>query len=264
MKRLGFSIEGFDNIVKRVGLFFKKFDDRKIVIILFLVVVGLLSIFYNHDMSRKNDLIKDLSSDYDYVYNSYLALNETYYDLLSNKRVLEGYYNDALNMYEYLYNNYSDALDINNELMDEYLVLQTILSNTTNGYSELQILYLQLSGDYDDLVLVQESSSNYSDINVLADVEIMSINPEEFLTYNYNISNPGYFEVIFSSSVDIFVWVGSSGSNPGYYSRYPYYPNTAFDGTFLVPVVGDEVYLWFENPSEVSVANIEFSVFHMH
>jgi len=263
-KLINFSEGGLDNIVERVGQFFKKVDDRKVVIILFVIMVGVLSIFYNHDMNRKNDLIRDISSDFDYVYDNYLALNNSYYGLLSNKVVLEGYYNDALNMYELIYDNYSDVLDLNAELMDEYAVLQTILSNSTVKYSELHTLYMLLSDGYDNLVLSQENPGNYNDSNILADEENLLLGPEQFLTYTYNISNPGYFEVIFSSSVDIFVWVGSSGSDPSYYVRYPYYPNTAFDGRFLVPIVGDEIYLWFENPSEDTVADIEFSATHMH
>jgi len=258
-----FSEGSLDNIVKRAGQYIE-LDNRKIVIIYLVIMVGLLSIFYNHDMGNKNNLIQDISSDYDYVYDNYLVLNESYYNLLSNKVLLESYYDDALNMYEVIYDNYSDMLDVNAELMDEYHVLQNILSNTTAKNSELQILYMQLSDEYEDLALELENPSNFSLSEIITEDESLSLGPEEFTTYVYNISNPGYFEVLFSSSVDIFVWVGSSGSEPSYYTRYPVYPNIAFEGRFVVPVVGDEIYLYFENPSEDVGAFIEFSVVHVY
>jgi len=244
--------------------FIYDFDDRKKIISLFVIVVGLLSIFYNHDMNQKNDLIRDFGSDYDYLYHNYLALNESYYNLLSNKVILEYYYNDALNMYEFIYDNYSDVLDINKELMKDYVALNSILSNSSEKYSELQILYNQLSYEYDDLVIKLESQTNFSLSEVINDDVHLSLDPEEFIIYTYNLSSPGYFEVLFSSSVDIFIWVGSSGSDPSYYTRYPYYPDTAFEGRFVVPVVGNEIYLYFENTSEEIVANIEFSSIFIH
>jgi len=262
-KLINFSEGILDNVVERVGQYLR-LDNRKIVIIYLVIMVGLLSIFYNHDMKNKNDLIRDISSDYDFIYDNYLVLNESYYNLLGNKVLLEGYYNDTLNMYAFIYDNYSDVLDVNAELMDEYRVLHNILSNTTAKNSELKILYNQLSDEYDNLVLELDAPSNFSLSEVITEEETLSLGPEESITYAYNISNPGYFEVLFSSSVDIFVWVGSSGSEPSYYTRYPYYPNTAFEGRFVVPFVGDEIYLYFENPSEDVGAYIEFSAVYVY
>ena len=65
-------------------------------------------------------------------------------------------------------------------------------------------------------------------------------------TISYDIDYAGYIEVNFTSTTDIFLWIGSPVSEDAYYFRFPAFPHTAFNGTFSVPV-SNAIFLFIEN-----------------
>ena len=92
----------------------------------------------------------------------------------------------------------------------------------------------------------------------------LHLNPEENIYFTYNISFAGYMEINFTSTNNILIWIGGSKTNPEYYTRFPSYPNTAYSGSFLVPVAGDYVYINFNNPNEIGGSTIDFSVKYIY
>jgi hypothetical protein len=87
--------------------------------------------------------------------------------------------------------------------------------------------------------------------------------PESNVTFTYNIEYGGYFEINFNSSEDIFFWIGCSIVDNIFYSRYPHYPETVFNGTFVVPV-SPNAYVYIGNPNEEHNATISFSIKYVY
>ena len=83
------------------------------------------------------------------------------------------------------------------------------------------------------------------------------------MTLSYETIYAGYIEVNFTSSVDIYFWVGSSVTEDHYYARYPPFPETASNGTFAVPAYG-ELYIFIKNPSEDASASVALTVKYVY
>ncbi len=83
------------------------------------------------------------------------------------------------------------------------------------------------------------------------------------MTISYDIDIAGYLEVNFTSSTDVFFWIGSSVAGGDYYSRYPPFPETSTGGTFEVPVCAT-TYFFIKNADEEADASITFSIKYLY
>jgi hypothetical protein len=169
--------------------------------------------------------------------------------------------------YTELADNYAILLNISDTLREYY-------DNTRTNYSELQIMYQNLRQEYSDLLSLQSGSiqenaellDKISQLNLEKEViqkeldDLLSFSKSTIIennlsrvippggntTLTYDIVYAGYIEVNFTSTTDIFLWIGSPISEDAYYFRYPAFPHTAFNGTFIVPV-SNAVYLFIKN-----------------
>jgi len=260
-------LDNNDELFSRIVEFINSLDPRTkkmLILMIPLMMFGFISIYLYYDY---NDSMNEIKSGYENLIEEYSILNASYYDVLNNTVILEDYYNYIKLLYNDLYVDYNDLLEVYYGLIDELDSVHLLYSNSTAKYHDLQNDYLLLLEDYDDMknnyseiLLEIDNLKNFQLIDVLASQENIQIYPSDKLSFSYNISYAGILEISFSSTVDIFIWIGSSKAIPNYYARYPAYPNTSYFGEFIVPVAGDMVYMYFENPSLDEIADVNFSV----
>ena len=230
----------------------EKPDYVKIFLIIFMVVFGGASAFLYYQVGERNleiDAILAVAHEnYSNLNDSYGSLEGDYLSLLNTSAALEGYYSDLQGMYS--------------SMRGEYSILEDSYSNLTREQAVLLGDYFALLDERDGLEEELEGLLTFSEETVLGNMTV-EILPEGNVTLIYDVEYAGYVEVNFSSSVDVLFWVGGSGIEGTYYARYPDYPNTAFNGTFTVPVI-ETAYLYVGNPNEELAAAVSFMVRYIH
>ena len=148
---------------------------------------------------------------------SLLVIISEYEDILDEKINLERYYNETLEKYY--------------ELREEYNVLDE--------------RYEKLYNDYHELI---DKEYKY----VLDGNKIINIGPEMNVTLNYPVMNNDLLALNYSSTGDIFFWIGSTSLNQSYYSRYPAFPKTSRNGSMMVPITPD-LLIFIQNTESYNV-----------
>ena len=230
----------------------EKTDYVTIFLIIFVIIFGGVSAFLYYQVGEKNleiDAILALAQDnYSNLNESYRILESNYLSLLNTSAALEGYYSDLQDMYS--------------SIRSEYSILEDSNSNLIQDNSKLLDDYFSLLDEKEDVERELDELLTFSKDTFLDNLTV-EILPEGNVTLFYDIEYAGYLEVNFSSSVDIIFWVGSSGIEGTYYARYPDYPNTAFNGTFKIPVI-ETAYLYIGNPNEEFAATVSFTVRYIY
>lgn len=167
---------------------------------------------------------------FDMLQEDYVILRQEHISLQNNTSTLETYYNDVQDRYSRLKNEYAD-------LQNLYLALQRDM--------------MELQNKYDDVFDLKKEV-------ILESSKILEILPEENLILFYEL-DLGYINVNFSSSAEIYFWIGSSLTEEKYYSRYPPFPKTVYNGAFTVPVC-DDVYLNIYNPNPETISKITLTI----
>ena len=203
-----------------------------------VILIGTSAFLYlkvnegNNTIAYANSIIEDIQHNYLQLNNSYFDLEGNYLSLLNTSASLEDYYSELQGMYSTLRNEYDN-------LEDMYSVLVLEKAELQDDYSELEGIKDSIQDELDDLLSFSKTIYLERD----ASYELPAGGNR---TLAYNITYAGYIEVVFNSSTDIYFWVGSSVSENGYYARYPSYSNTAYNGTFTIPVCAN-VYLFIVN-----------------
>ena len=183
-------------------------------------------------------IINEITGGYFQLNNSYYALEDDYLLLLNTSSSLEDYYAELQEMYSTLRSEYSDLEDLHSSLAQEKADL---LDDKNSIQKEL-----------DDIL-------SFSKMIILESNVTYELPAGGSMTLPYNISYAGYIEVNFTSSTDIYIWVGSSISENGYYARYPAFPHTAYNGTFTVPV-SVNLYLFIVNTNIGLGTNVTLTI----
>lgn len=163
------------------------------------------------------------------------------------------------NEYEVLKNEYV-ALYNRTTLQEKYY------DNLTDMYSDLRYEYDQLSNNYKDLLQKHYNlTSEYDDI-LKYKKEIMLTNNESIVlpiksnsSYTYKLPFSGYIIMNFTADDDVYVWIGSSMVNAVYFARYPQFPETAENASFIVPVAPDLI-VFIGNPNEFNEVRVNFTI----
>lgn len=151
-------------------------------------------------------------------------------------------------------------------LNDQYLALVNTTNSIRSYYDEISDMYAALRSEYSSLeesytAVMQEKAVLEYEVSVLEDIvnlnksvvvvsnQTLELVPKQNVTLTYTSSYAGCIVVNFTSSSDVFFWVGSSMAESLYYARYPPFPETATEGMFKTPVCGD-IYINVINPSE--------------
>jgi len=224
------------DIEKIIG---KETDYVKMFLAIFTVIlIGTSAFLYlkvnegNNTIAYANSIIENIQHNYLQLNNSYFDLEGNYLSLLNTSASLEDYYSELQGMYSTLRNEYDN-------LEDMYSVLVLEKAELQDDYSELEGIKDSIQGELDDLL-------SFSKTTYLERDASYELPAGGNMTISYNITYAGYIEIEFNSSTDIYFWVGSSVSENGYYARYPSYSNTAYNGTFTIPVCAN-VYLFIVN-----------------
>jgi hypothetical protein len=134
----------------------------------------------------------------------------------------------------------------------EYSVLQSLHSDSIKDNAELRAQKDAIQKELDDTL-------SFSKSTILANNSSYSVPPGGNMTISYDIIYAGYIEINFTSTTDIFLWIGSPVSEVVYYSRFPVFPHTAFNGTFIVPV-SNAVFLFIENTDLALSGEIQITI----
>jgi len=208
--------------------FEKKTDFVKVFLALFLVVsVGITGFLY-YRMTQYELVIEDFQV-------KYLDLLNSYQSLLNTSSSLELFYGELQEMYSVLRGEYSVLEGMYSDLLRENVVLQR---------------------EFDEIMSFNRSV-------LLEYNRTLDLSAGGNVTLSYETIYAGYVEVNFSSSVDVFFWVGSSVTEDRYYARYPPFPETTLNGTIMVPAYG-ELYIFMKNPSEDASASVTLTVKYVY
>jgi hypothetical protein len=208
--------------------FEKKTDFVKVFLALFLVIsVGMTGFLY-YRMTQYELVIEDFQV-------KYLDLLSNYQSVLNTSSSLELYYDELQEMYSVL--------------REEYSVLEGM-------YSELLREKVALQREFDEIMGFNRSI-------LLENNRTIELSAGGNVTLSYEIIYAGYIELNFTSSVDIFFWVGSSVTENDYYARYPPFPETVSNGTFAVPAHGG-LFIFIKNPSEDASAIVALTVKYVY
>ena len=216
----------------------RSFDYLKMILISATIILASVSALLYLRSNQGNDLIADLEKNLIGLNAQYTKLINDYVILLNNSETLQEYYENTRSNYDELQIMYQD-------LRQEYSDLQGFQSDRTQENAELmeQISKLNLEKE----VIQKELDDTLSSKSMFIDNNSSyPIPPGGNTTILYDIDYAGYIEVNFTSTTDIYIWIGSPVSEDAYYFRFPAFPRTAFNGTFSVPV-SNAVFLFIEN-----------------
>ncbi len=222
--------------IEKAGI---SFDSLTIFLIvatlIFAGASALLYLRYNEGL----DLIDDLEVNLLSLDAQYSELAENYVLLLNNSDTLQDYYDSTRSNYNELQSMYQD-------LRQEYSDLQILHSASIQGNAALLEQISQLNIEKEAIQKELEDILSFSKSTIIENNSSYIILPGGNTTISYDIVYAGYIEVNFTSTTDVFLWIGSPVSEDTYYSRFPVFPRTSFNGTFVVPV-SNGVFLYIEN-----------------
>lgn len=192
----------------------------------------------NTNIAYARSIIEDIE-------DRYFALEDDYLLLMNASSSLEDYYAELQEMYSTLRSEYSDLEDLHSSLTQEK--------------ADLQDDYFDLIDDKNSIQKELDDILSFSKMIILESNVTYELPAGGNMTLPYNISYAGYIEVNFTSSTDIYIWVGSSISENGYYARYPAFPHTAYYGSFTVPV-SVNLYLFIVNTNIGLGTNVTLTI----
>ena len=195
---------------------------RIFFVALVIVLAGLAGLFF-YQTTQWRQAFELLQDDY-------VGLRQEHISLQNDTLTLQTYYDDVQEKYSRLKNEYADL---------------------QNLYLDLQRDMMELQNEIDDVFSLKKEI-------MLEKSKVLEILPEESVTLFYD-EVFGYIDVNFTSTGEIYFWIGSSLIEEKYYSRYPPFPNTIFDGDFIVPVC-DDIFIYINNPNSETVANIRLTI----
>jgi len=238
----------------------KKPIDRLTIVftIIFIVLAGLSGFFY-YRLTLQQTLINNLQEDY-------TLLQEEYITLFSRYHQISTYYNETQDMYTTLTEEYTILGDLYTETLQEKTELGNTVSElenehntTTTDLSELQHEHYLLGLERDAIQREFDDLINYRKTIFLEENTTIPLEPDGTAILAYQIIYAGYMELNFTSTTDIYIWIGNNVTQNQYYSRYPPFPLTAYNGTYTVPV-SQTVYIRIENADPDNTAEVTLTI----
>jgi len=222
--------------IEKAGI---SFDYLTVILVITIIVFAGASALLYFRYDEGLDVIAGLEETLFSFDAQYSELADNYVVLLNNSEILQGYYNNTQS-------NYNELKIMYQELRQEYSDLQSLHSGSLQEASELLDQISQLNIEKEVIQKELDDLLSFSKSRIIEDNSSYILPPGGNMTISYDIIYAGYIEVIFTSTTDIFLWIGSPVSEDAYYSRFPVFPHTVFNGTFIVPV-SHAVYLFIGN-----------------
>lgn len=222
--------------IEKAGI---SFDYLKIILVITVIIFAGASVVIYFRYDEGLDVIAGLEENLLSFDAQYSELADNYVVLLNNSEILQGYYNNTQS-------NYNELKIMYQELRREYSDLQSFHSGSLQEASELLDQISQLNFEKEAIQKELDDILSFSKSKIIEDNSSYIIPPGGNMTISHDIIYAGYIEVIFTSTTDIFLWIGSPVFEGAYYSRFPVFPHTVFNGTFIVPV-SHAVFLFIVN-----------------
>ena len=181
--------------------------------------------------------------------NQYYNLEENYLELLNTTSILEQYYSDTRVMYD--------------TLRDEYSDLQKIQANIISENAKFQQEYSLALAEKNEIQTELDEIISFSKNETLVANASYELGSGGNLTLIYDLQYAGYIEITFNATTDIYMWIGSSITEGTYYSRYPTFPGTSYNGHFIVPT-SQTLYVFLANTNIESTSEIVISIEYVY
>jgi flagellar basal body-associated protein FliL len=167
------------------------------------------------------------------------------------------YYNlkNANNLEKELLELYNRSNQVENyyiKINDMYLNLREEYEYVYEEYSKLNLKNILIEKEYDEIL-------NYKKVIMLEKEKSITLLSKENNTAIYEIPFSGYVQINFTSTDDIYFWIGSTSIEQVYYSRFPSFPDIEKSGSFMIPVLPNLV-IFIANPSEESSIDLIYSI----
>jgi len=238
----------------------KKPIDRLTIVFtfIFIILAGFSGFFY-YRLTLQQTLINDLQEDYTLQQEEYLTLFQLYH-------TISIYYNETQDMYTTLTEEYmilgelyTETLQEKTELENMLLELENEHNTTTTDLSDLQYEHYLLGLERDAIQREYDDLINFRKTMFLEENTTIPLEPDGTAILAYQIIYAGYMELHFTSTTDIYIWIGNNVTQNQYYSRYPPFPLTAYNGTYTVPV-SQNVYIRIENADPDNAADVTLTI----
>ena len=228
------------------------FDNTKIFLLVAAIVFAGASAFLYFRYDEGLDLIAGLEDNLLSLDAQYAELADDYVILLNNSDTLREFYDNTRS-------NYNDLQIMYQDLRQEYSVLQGLHSGSIQENAKLLDQISQLNIEKEAIQKELDDTLSFLKSSIIEYNSSYVIPPGGNMTLSYDIVYAGYIEVNFTSTTDVFLWIGSPVSEEVYYSRFPVFPRTAYNGTFTVPV-SNRVFLFIENTDPVESGEIVITI----
>ena len=230
---------------------------KTVLIILVIVLTGFSGILLNHLIVLNKT---GVSSD------KYLKLQKNYLILYDGFDNLTSYYNISLEMYSELKREYYFIESHYQSLQAENINLKQEneeYKNLCDNFKEnITIIQKEVTELMDENMILQNILNKYNTLGdeiMLENNSKIEINANEDVTLSYSNTLSGYLTINFTSSREIYLWVGSSIDENNYYARYPSFPETCNNGHYKIPVC-QNIYIYIKNADYTYKTTIDISV----
>ena len=230
---------------------------KTVLIILVIVLTGFSGILLNHLIVLNKT---GVSSD------KYLKLQKDYLILYDGFVNLTSYYNISLEMYSELKSEYYFIESHYQSLQAENINLKQEneeYKNLCDNFKEnITIIQKEVTELMDENMILQNILNKYNTLGdeiMLENNSKIEINANEDVTLSYSNTLSGYLTINFTSSREIYLWVGSSIDENNYYARYPSFPETCYNGHYKIPVC-QNIYIYIKNADYTYKTTIDISV----
>ena len=230
---------------------------KTILIIIVILEAGFSGILLNHLFILNGGGVTN---------TKYIELQEDYLNIYDNFMNLTNYYNTSLEMYSELRNEYSFIEDQYTLMRQEKAELKNEIEEYKNTYDILNENYTKLQAEVSNLIneisalqkLLNESRTLNDEI-IMENNRKITLNANEEITLSYSNIHAGYLTINFTSTYEIFLWIGSSLDESKYYSRYPPFPDTSQNGSLKIPIYQD-IYIYIKNSNLTQKTTVNISI----
>lgn len=230
---------------------------KTVLIILVIVLTGFSGILINHLIALNKGGVSS---------NKYLKLQKDYLILYDGYVNLTTYYNISLEMYSELKSEYYFIESHYQSLQAENINLKQENEEYKNKCDNLKenitIIQKEVAELMDENMILQNILNKYNTLGdeiMLENNSKIEINANEDVTLSYSNTLSGYLTINFTSSREIYLWVGSSINEDNYYARYPPFPETCYNGYYKIPVC-QNIYIYIRNADLTYKTTIDISV----
>jgi flagellar basal body-associated protein FliL len=151
-----------------------------------------------------------------------------------------------------LYNRSNQVENYYIKINDMYLKLREEYEYVYEEYSKINLKNILIEKEYNEIL-------NYKKVIILENEKSINLLSKQNNTAIYEIPFSGYVQINFTSTDDIYFWIGSTSIEQVYYSRFPSFPEIEKSGSFMIPVLPNLV-IFIANPSEESSIDLIYSI----